>query len=349
MQRNRLALVMIALTGCIRTDYADLPVSTVEVTPAAGGPSGWLAEQFTIDPSITCPNGDVASFYVVYPEGVTTPVPVALILHSGPFDYITGDPPATAPLAGQALQSPTRLTDEWASRRVFSTLGMYDDGDPEAPTGALVADLMNRGVAMILPANCWGDWWHSHQSVQDNDFATDHFYRNGRFLSTFSWRIATEPGFATANRLVMPVTFDSTRVWLIGLGEGGRGAVDVMAAGLAKPTAALIDSSADDLRPYYDSPELYQPIITGLDRIYTGGRDTTQEDSIAGLDSSALPPVVFVYSSLDTSIPTESQNAALQRLAGGGHTVIDTQMTGHVFTNQDPAVAAQALDALLAQ
>jgi hypothetical protein len=334
-----LGLFPLALAGCFDTTLATLPQGIVEFVPASGGPAGWVVETNEMDASITCPDGQIAQWLAVYPEGATAPMPVAVVLHSGAFDYLTGASP-TDPLSGTSFQPEPRLNRDWAVRRVFFTLGMYDEVDVETSTGTLAAALANHGVAMLLPVDCWGDWWHNEAGTADNAFVDDHFYRNGRFMADFTWRLAAEPGFASANRIALPFTPDG-QVYAVGLGEGGRGVGELIVAG-ATPTAAIVDSSTDDLRPYYEQPDLYQPVIDGLNRIFPGGANDTITASLA--NASPLPPIVYVYSSLDAQIPVGSHDPALARLGGRDDaTIIDAAVQKHVLLNDDAALADQAV------
>jgi hypothetical protein len=339
-----LAMGMVCLPGCWKTDLPPLPVGTIPFEPTANPTlAGWVVEEF--ETTMECPDSSLASIYAVYPTAATGSVPVAVVLHSGSFDYII-DPPASDPIGGPSYQSTTRLTHSWAVRKAYATLGMYDDDDPnEQSVGALAATLATNNVAMILPANCWGDWWHNQQSVAENNYATEHFYRNGRTLSSFAYQLASEPGFAAAQGITIPVTLDTSRVYLVGLGEGGRGVGELLVNG-ASPDAIVIDSSVDDLNAYYNDPVLYEATITGLNRIFPTGASSTGAASL-GNPSLDLPPTVFIYSSLDSQMPSGSTNAARARL-GADDLVIDGAVQRHVLTGSDSTLSAQAVAYLLA-
>ena len=158
MRRDWVLLGAFTLSGCWKSNPAVLPAGRVDFAPKALPTiTGWVVESF--DTSLTCPDGLPAPLYVVSPATSAGPLPVAVILHSGAFDYVP-DPPANDPIGGPHLQDPPRLSREWAIRRVFATLGMYDAADPvEQPLGALPGALAEANVAMVIPGNCWGDWW----------------------------------------------------------------------------------------------------------------------------------------------------------------------------------------------
>jgi hypothetical protein len=340
-------VTLCALAGCWKTGRSELPEGVVDFVPAAGGPAGWVVERYDFPENMLCPDDNVGAYYFVYPEGVPGPFAGALVLHSGAFDYVP-EPSLTDPLAGDHFQDPSRLDADWSVRRVFATLGMYEDPDEteEVHTGALPAALATANVAMVLPANCWADWWHNKPGVASNDFATEQFDRQGRFAAEWAYRMVSEPGFPTANRLQLPagLTFDTSRVYMVGLGEGGRGVSELLHdAALIQPTAVAIDSSVDDLRPFYDDAALYQVTIDGLGRLFPDGRDSTIDSSLS--TAPAIPKIAYVYSSLDTEIPVGAHDAALARLAGmgGNASVTDVAVARHVLLNSDLLLAQQTV------
>lgn len=335
------ALLILGLCGCWKLDPAELPESVVAFDPLIGGPEGWVVEEIGTDN--VCPDGNTAPFYVVYPETSAAPLPVAVILHSGAFDYAV-QPPATDPLAGPHFQPESRLERDWAVRQAFAMLGMYAETDPkEDHFGALAAALANANIAMIVPTNCWGDWWHNKSGVQGNDFATDRFERNGLFAAEWAYRMASEPGFPSANRVELPVQLDNTQVYLIGLGEGGRGVGELLALGVTQPPKAiLVDSSSDSLAPFYADPTLYDPVIQGLNRIFPTGTAETTEASLASVPM--LPRAAYLYSSLDTEIPAGAHDAAITRISGNAQNwIYDAGVSKHVLLGSDAALAGQAV------
>jgi hypothetical protein len=328
-------------TGCWKTERSSLPEGQVAFEPAAGAAEGWIVQ--TLDVPIECPDGENSHFYLVYPEGTTTSLPVAVVLHSGSFDYVPL-PSAVDPLSGTHFQEESRLSGAWATYRVFQTLGMYPDDDLyEDTTGALPAALTEQGVALILPGNCWGDWWHNYQSLADNDFAADRFYRNGRAAAEWAWRTASEPGFAEQNGITLPISFVSGEAFAVGIGEGGRGVAELLNAGY-QPNGVLVDSTIDDLRPFWTATNngLYSGITAGLLRMFAGMEDTYLT-SLA--DAPWLPPrTVFVHSSLDPQIPAGANDAILGRLATQPEAwVYDAALPSHVITQTDLELARQAV------
>lgn len=343
-------IATVGLAGCWKTDLAELPTAEVDFSPAANpAVQGWLVREF--ETAALCPDGLPASVFAVYPSAPAGPVPVALVLHSGAFDYVL-DPPSSDPLGGVHLRDPERLDHDWSVRKVYATLGMYDDNDPiEDHLGALAATFAVNGVAMVLPANCWGDWWHNQRDAADNDFAADQFYREGRLAAAFGWQVATDAAFAGANGVAIPATFDADRAYLVGLGEGGRGVAELLHGGLADPAAIVVDSTTDDLGPYYAAPDLYAETVAGLDRVFVGGEPEADATALAAV--ADLPPMAFLYSDLDAAVPAGANDGILGVLAArdaqGNDLVVNTGVTKHVFTASDAVLSQQVADWLAAR
>lgn len=340
-----LLLLLPAIGGCWKTDLTELPEGLIAFDPAADAPEGWVVQGFEVD-QIDCPDGFSPTFYLVYPEAPAGPMNSAVLLHSGAFDYVLS-PSANDPLSGDHYQPVSRLSRDWSVERVFVTLGMYPNDDAvEEHDGAVAAALAARDVAFMAPANCWGDWWHNAVPGAENDILGDQFQRNGRQAAEAAFRMMNEPGFASALRVELPIELTGT-TYIVGLGEGGRGVAEILNADDAyRAAGVVIDSSVDDMRPYYDAadPGLYREIMGGLNRIFPDGRDTTMSGSIT--QTGVLPEkVAYVYSSLDDKIPVGAHDAAVARLqAYPGGFVYDAKRPDHVFLNADPELAAQVLD-----
>ena len=201
---RRIGLVWLSglAVGCWKLEPAELPPGQVHFDPTVGGPEGWLVDSFELP--IECPDGESSRIYVVYPKDAESDLPVAVFFHSGSFDYVIS-PSATDPLAGHHYADTSRLESEWGQRRVFMALGMYPDDSPaEDHQGALATALAEQGVAMVLPANCWGDLWHNHEGESDNDVTTDLFFRNGRAAAIMAHQIAALPGKAEEFGIELP-------------------------------------------------------------------------------------------------------------------------------------------------
>ena len=141
----------------------------------------------TVPTTLACPDGEYAEFYMVYRSDIQDDPPVALVFHSGGFDYVE-NPSFSDPLDGRHFRdSEDRLRFSWASTRIFGVFGMWgsDELDKnEYHTGALPAVLAKQGVLAIYPPNCWGDLWHNEQSRQTNNENEDGYYRNGKVVKS---------------------------------------------------------------------------------------------------------------------------------------------------------------------
>lgn len=363
---TRTLCLFLLLSGCWKTDLPEIPEARLPFTPDVGAPDGWFIERFDMT-TLTCPDGSPSRFYLVYPETADTrdhedapDMPLALMFHSGAFDYVFA-PTVVDPLSGatyqEDIQGFKRLTVEWAIRRVFTTLGMYPNYDSvEQHAGSLPAAMAEAGVAMMLPANCWGDTWHNRSGTVDNDYNLDLFFRNGRTAAEFAYLHATSE-FPPGNPLVLPINVDSSQIYLIGLGEGGRAVSELLSIRAVDdndneyfpyPAAGvLVDSTTDDLRPFYDlDSTTFLAVREGLDRIFLEGRVDVMRGSFSWAPRSTLPDrTAYVYSSADTLIPGNAHDAVLSRFATPGFEEVWTYESvrpAHVITNADVTLAQQA-------
>jgi hypothetical protein len=354
---------VVLVSGCWKLDAAELSADRVDFAPESAAPEGWVVESVTIN-QLKCPDGVASKFYLVYPKEAdlrqhpdAAAVPLALVFHSGSFDYIYPQavrPPD--PLAGESFTGDKRLTSDWAFKRVFTTLGMYPDDDPiEEHTGALPAELANQGIAMMLPANCWGDWWHNRVGAAENVFALDGFFRNGRAMAEFSWNYAI--GFRPDGRPAeLPILIDTSRTYMIGLGEGGRAVgelftYDLGATDAIRPQGILIDSVVDDLRPYYKDA-LYADTKQGLDHLFPLGETSVRSGQFGWVPIRYFPQNTgYLYSNGDTRIPAGAHikyidylrpNIMAQRPELDSWVWQDI-VTEHVLLNANPTLAEAAV------
>ncbi len=317
-------LLPLSLPACWKDEFATLPGGTVRFDPAVEAPDGWLLA--TLETNVDCPDDENATFYFLYPEDAVDggeALAAALVLHSGSFDYVFAAD-ALDPLAGVHFAQPSRLGTTFAVRQVFATLGMYPSQIAgEEHLGLLPAVLAERRIAMLLPANCWGDLWHSASRFADNDIVADHFPRLGRTAAEWGFLFLTDPGFAETFGVALPVATDPTRVYAVGFGEGGRGVAELLSIdndtdGAPDYTVdgALVDGPPDDLRVIYDDPALYASIVEGLDRIFVPGVDATAAGS---LWSASLPPRIGHTVPDDGPLwPDAVHEAAVARIEGAG-------------------------------
>ncbi|MGC6515644.1 MAG: hypothetical protein ACON4N_14230 [Myxococcota bacterium] len=357
---RRHAAVVLALgtMGCWKVDATSVDFKSQPFEPEIGAPDGWSVEQFTMD--LRCPDGTEARLYVVYPDELDRRVtpdapspPVAIVFHSGAFDYVV-NPTSADPLANTSYQESVdgilRLSAPWGFERVTAALGLFPNFEPfETHTAALPAALAERGIASIWPVNCWGDLWHNRQGQADNDYSGDRFFRDGRTAAEFTWAHATS-NFPPGNPLELPVQVTADDLFLVGLGEGSRAVSELLSVigedGFTyRPAAVVLDSPADDLRPYYDvNTEAFNLIEAGLNRLFPEGRISVMTGSMSRVPYGNIPPRVgLVWSSNDTRIPANANNALLDRFTtytGVDIWVYDDVAPRHVLSNGDPEIAA---------
>jgi hypothetical protein len=358
-------------------DYSLVPFGN---THTEGG--GYLVQGFRT--GLACPNGEDAWFYAVYDPNVTEPQAVAIVFHSGAFDYVL-HPVAGAPVAGPHYAGDSRLSDEWAITRSWATLGMSaDDDTTEVHTGALAAQLAREGVVSLLPANCWGDLWHNEQAWAENDWTTEGFMRNGRTLGFWMVRMVTDADWRVDKGFDFGVELDPESLYLIGLGDGGRAVTEMLlrdydyedsdgdgeiAAGEWDgdndwaPAGVLLDSTLDNLLVYTEDSSLYFQEIDGLERVFVP--DEEQVDDFEIIDNFSLryalkrilvngdlpERVGVIWSTADTSMPDDGIEQLVNYLGEDGlafsSLVIDTEETGHVFSNADVSLAEDMVAFLL--
>jgi len=327
------------LGGCWNTGGGLLPKGPVAFSPAAAEIDGWMIQRWAMA-APSCPHGEAPHVYMAYPETAGSALPVAVVFHSGAFDYVTGPHPHD-PLAGDHFQEPSRLDRDWAVRGVFAFLGMADDTDTfTADAGALAVALAEQGIATLLITNCWGDLWHNDTPAdgeegtgRENALEQDGFARNGFAAARLAWRLVDDPEFASMQGFAPPVAVDRGHLFMVGQGTGGRAVSELIHEGYT-PAAAAVDSSPDDLRAYWDGDaELYGATVVGLERVFPDGRDSVTGGSLA---TATLPRTAYLYSSLDPAIPATAHDDAITAVGAlEDGWVLDTALSMHVPTAGD--------------
>ncbi len=315
---------------------------------------------------LACPDGEPARFYTVYDPAWTGPVATALVLHSSVFDYVRGPQPGSPPVGNHfapGLGDYTRLHRAWGIAKVWETLGMYPRVDAtEVNTGALPALLVDREIAGVYPANCWGDLWHNEAGVQPNDEASDLFSRNGNAFASRVLRLVEDEEFAAFKEITLGFEPDLNRLMVLGLGDATTGALDlVLRDDRPHLIGALFDAPVDDLSLWAENQQ-FSDRARGLERIFNYNPADTDperrdppdwtEFSIAGaLDRGDLDGIrtAVVYSETDPSVPFPDEHyldllAALEGSETGW--AIDAQRSAHVFTNSDEDLARRSLEFL---
>lgn len=364
MSRAPLSLAAVLLGGCWSfPDTSEL--ATVAFDNAiVNTTTGVIA---TIETNLECPDGEYARIYVVYDEAITTPAPVAVVFHSSAFDYVL-DPKAANPLNGTHFAgNVSRMDWSWGVRKVWETFGLHAQIDPvEDNLGTLPAALLDQGIVGIYPTNCWGDLWQNGRAEYENDIASEYIERDGGIFAWWMIRILFEQSFADIQGIDIPVDFDAQQLYLIGLGDGARAVIGLLARGgdLPTPDAILLDAPIDDLAQWGDEVPGVQD---GLKRIFYNPDNPNQPDvdrwslnemlrSNAADDYPALwgtPRLGIVYSSSDPKVPAGNLDRIIEnklpRLVEAGNQVclMDTRDNAHVFTNADNARARGLVDWML--
>jgi hypothetical protein len=343
-------------TGCWKTEFAELPTESVAYSPSSlDVPTGWVVSSFEVP--LTCPDGEFSRYYVLYPEGDTQPLPVAVVYPSGTFDYVYAADPQD-PLGGAHYATPSRLTRDWSVLQIFTTLGMYPVTiEGETQEGTLIAQLVDNGVAVMLPGNCWGDMYHNAQGAAENRFTApngDYFFRQGRISAEWAFRFLVDPAFAGSQLVQLPITVDVQRVYAIGLGEGGRAVGELLSLDIDgdavpdyHPAGVIVDSMVEDLAPWYADPARYATIVSGLNRIFPGELAEADLTSLSAVPT--LPErLLYTFDPAEPSIPNGAHSRMLARLEADGGATWPISAGRYPVTNAgDPAVAAAAVAYLL--
>ena len=352
--RSTLMLMPLVLAGCWKLDATEIPEGTVVFDPESGNIDGWMISSVDLD--VECPDGQMAQAFLLHPvdalDDTANPGgwPVAMLLHSGSFDWVVVQR-ETNPADGLFYSTNDldgHLDYTWAVTKIYVTLGMTDPpawDAQEAHDGSLPLAFAEQGIPVLMPMNCWGDYWHNFQGVVPNDYSSDGFYRNGYFALKNSWGWLEDGGGD------LPITVDPSQLYLVGLGEGGRGVGEVLAMG-GRPRGAMYDSAPEDLRPYYNNESAYADHVKGLNRIfYTDQKTETKEAML--VEQAWLPErMVYVYSSTDPLLPSTAQTSALASLEASASYpedfwVEDLSQPGHVLANRNLSLAREYVAFLL--
>jgi hypothetical protein len=297
---------------------------------------------------LLCPDDSPATFHLVFQPSATEPAPVVILLHSGTFDYVM-DPGEDGPLSGQHYHAESRLSGEFATRKVWETLGLQiTDLDPaENNLGTLPAAFANRGAALLIPGNCWGDMWHNEEGSQFNDVSLDGFPRNGLTFASWMTRLLSDVSFADTMGISWPTPLDASSMFVVGLGEGGRGVMELLKHSTS-PTfsGAAVDSVPDTLSAMIDNPSDYKDEREGIRRIFGELEDIDQHSFAAGVDTPER--FYYLWSSANPQLPTAATEPATLALKGQMGVVIhDAQIQDHVLSNSDMDIAEDLVTFLL--
>jgi hypothetical protein len=302
----------------------------------------------SFETQLTCPDDTPATFHLVYRKDATEPAPIVILLHSGAFDYVM-EHGEDGPLSGLHYHADSRLTGTFALRKVWETLGLQIDSldGAERNLGTLPAAFANRGVVQFIPGNCWGDLWHNEEGSQFNDVDLDGFARNGRTFASWMSRLLLDADFADTQGVQWPVPLDASSMYLVGLGDGGRGVMELLNHP-ASPTfaGAAVDSVPDTLSAMVNQPADYEEEIEGLSRIFDDLEDIDAYSFAAGVN---IPDrFYYLWSSANPQLPTGATQPAAATLSGEmGVVVHDAQIQDHVLSNSDTELAETLVSFLL--
>jgi hypothetical protein len=346
---------LLLLTGCFKPygDLAELDFSDVAFdNPNVQASDARVA---SVDSGLTCPDGEPARVFAVYREAWTDARPTAVLLHSGAFDYVHA-PQADAPLDGPGYHDDDRLGLPWSIAKAWETLGINTRpvDVEEDNSGALAAALVDAGVAVIVPANCWGDLWHNVSGEVENDQEAEFVARDGLGLASATVRSLVDAGLVQETGIQVPVQVDADQLFLVGLGEGGRGVAELLHRADTPPiAAALVDSSPDALSVWAGDSITFADEVTGLERLFGAENLGTVDDASleAAVVAGAAPDrTAVLWSSVDPGLPAgmiTGAGAAVASLPAGW--VVDTGAATHVQLGDDPELAAEATAWLLGE
>ena len=340
--RRSLLLCVLTTGACWKPTFNALPELQSTFAPRSGSPiDGWEVSVSTLP--LICPDGESSTLTMIRPLEPTAATSTTLLFHSASFDYTYVE------VGANKQYRPTdSLTSNWALRRSFTTIGQFvDDVEDDDLTGAIAQALVEQGSQVLIPGNCWGDLWHNGiDPSYVNDVDADGFSRLGGDAAWWTYRLVTEPSFASTQGIENGETLVNKPVYAVGLSEGARAVGEIISrAGVFQ--GAVLDSMPDDLDVYYADIEEYESIITGLERIYLPDNVPASASSVATI--STLPRrTVYLYSTLDELVPAEAHIKAVNRLgADSNHWVQDLNQRGHNLSGQDLTLARESVAHML--
>lgn len=356
----------VGLSGCFSPEPPAFDVTTLTFENDYTESDDIVIQPYQYD-NLSCPDGQPATFYTVYREGLTEAAPIVIFFHSGAFDFLT-DPNPDDPLHGASYQRDLRLGGDWANQKIFETLGLIAGDGTEQNLGTLPAALADAGTFTLYPANCWGDMWHNETGYAVND-PDEGFTRNGRYLAWVMSAIAS-PDAATAvfwqdqlGLSDLPITLDFSSISLVGLGDGGRAIPELFrrsqtvtasspsSAALPAIKGILIDSTMDDLSPIVASEAQFPDLYEGLSRMYYTDLANVYSYSLGRWFYERAPgyPVHLAWSSSDPVVPDETLSAyfAMQQAYPSNLTSKDYGTPQHVFLNANIVDSQEAVRVML--
>jgi hypothetical protein len=312
-----------------------------------------------LDSNLMCPDGQTAPIFVVYPE-TEEALPVAVIFHSNPVAFITDFERSNA-------QLPDRLSADWVENKLWETLGLsknpqdlYEDNQGYLPTA-----LAENGFVQIYPGNCWGDFWHSdpenfpnaeHIAIESDEEDTANmsepmfgeFTRMGRKMALSTINALSDPTLASEMGLDFPQAINAQEQHWIGLGEGGRAILELLALESIQdnlPSSVILDSVPMNLQPYLDAPTSFPLEYGTLSNVFVGEEGYPLSDlSMYSWNRVTFPERVgLIWSNGDTKMPQAALGDAVTGIAVEQFWQEDQNKSGHVFLNRDITLARRAV------
>jgi hypothetical protein len=352
----RQALLLLPLLTACAQPYEDLAkLDFSEVAYESEHVASDDAVIQAVDTAVTCPDGESARVFFAFRSSLQGPVPAALVLHSGAFDYIV-QPDEDDPVAGLHYRADSRLSRQWGIAKVWETLGLsrFPVDPEEGSEGTLIAALVDAGVVVVLPSNCWGDLWHRADVATGDsvdDLGPEGFLRQGGAFAQLMMDAIYDPETAADAGVRVPLEINLDEVHLVGLGTGGRGVADLLHseanAGRA-PRSVVLDSTPDLVAPYLADRLQWGPEVDGMQTIYGDALSTWDaEGSVSALAAAgALPDrTAVLWSSLDTQVPVAAVLPTGLAVAGlgGSQVAVDVLQEGTVASNRDHGLAADTV------
>ena len=352
-------LYLFALIGCFTPAADPLSVDRIAYQTDYTERTDLVLQPFHYQ-GLSCPDGNPATFYAVYPETIDGPAPIVIVFHAGAFDYVETRADGTIPAwdSDEAVfySGDNRFSSDWAADKVFETLGLLDEViDPtETNLGILPGALADAGTFALYPANCWGDLWHNETGPRNNNWEADGgVHRDGRYLAWVMTSIANpDPDVATTMKTELglddlPISLDASGVYIVGLGEGARAAAELRVRDLIQDVpnqdaavikGMVVDSPIDNLSRLVNNDETFQDINDGIARIYPDHTDDDGDEKIEGdvIDSTGYR---------DDVVETIQAYSLWNALVKGGV----NYPLGYWYSSLDPEVPVESIRDVLEQ
>ena len=313
-----------------------------------------------LDSNLTCPDGQQAPIFVVYPE-TEEPLSVAVIFHSNPVAFISNFEQSNA-------QLPDRLSAQWVENKLWETLGLSKNPQDlyEKNQGFLAVALAEAGFIQIYPGNCWGDYWHSDPNtfpnaeslsitVNQEDTANPtqpefgEFTRYGRTQAVQVIDALSDTVLAEEIGLnfLRNIQLNSADQHWIGLGEGGRAILELLSDGATNtmPTSVFLDSVPLNLQPYMESPQAFPLEYGTISNVFIDESGAPISDLTSFSWSTVTFPsrVALLWSNGDSKMPHATIEGAVQNLSAAELWQEDQNQSGHIFINRDIDLARRAV------